>query len=447
MEIGISIKQRLFQIAEIIHLRVFGHAMSDGMGRFLGNLNYVFMATLVVGVLIYTLNIMAGRWLSVEDYGRYQLALSMSFFLIIPISMGLTTAGIHALAKKNGDQKKIISSMLLLTAFFGTISVPLMLLFSGYIADLIGVEKDLIIAAVIYTAFFSLYSILRSVLQGLLDFRRIAVFEAVYAVVASVTYILFLVVLKRTEFWLPLAAFSFGFLIFGIACIPIIRRYFELASFSSESGKMLLKNGLIMVAASVSGFLLGNIDRFIINGLIDIETVALYSAYAYSAGVFLNFFLQTFITVFFPSMSYIDDASKVAINQKINRLYGVAFVPLFLLSFLFIVVSFSLFGEKYTISYAYATLFSAYIMVQFFVSTKQWLLASFGEKGMLYSTYATVLASATNVVIVYLFTKYYGLGGAASGLIVSLILFIFINRYFLELLFRRGEDNKYNQSI
>lgn len=444
MGIDIAIKQKLFQFAETIHLRVFGHAMSDSMGRFLGNLNYVFIATLIVGILIYTMNIIAGRWLSVEDYGRYQLALSMSFFLIIPISMGLTTAGIHALAKKNDDKKRIISSMLLLTIFFGAVSIPLMLLFSGYIADLIGVEKDLIVAAVVYTTFFSLYSILRSVLQGLLDFRRIAVFETIYAVVASVVFIIFLIVLKRTEFWLPLAAFSFGFLVFGMACIPIVRRYFELASFSSESGKMLMKNGLIMVAASVSGFLLGNIDRFIINGLINIETVALYSAYVYSAGIFLNFFLQTFITVFFPSMSYIDDASKMAINQKINRLYSIAFVPLFLLSFLFIVVSFSLFGEKYSISYAYVTLFSAYIMVQFFVSTKQWLLASFGEKGMLYSTYATILASAMNVVIVYLFTRYYGLGGAVSGLIVSLIIFIFINRYFLELLFGKSRSNKYN---
>lgn len=430
------LKQKLFRITEIIHLRMFGHEMSGEMRKFLGNLNYTFAATIFVGIFIYALNIIAGRWLSIEDYGYYQLVLSISFFLIIPITMGLTTAGIHALAKRDRPQGEIVSSMLMLILFFGGISTPVMLFFSRRIAWIIGTKENLIIIAILYTIFFSAYSISKAVLQGLLDFRRMALFEIIYASVAFGA-ISILIIFGWRDFRLPLFALSFGFTAFLVVSMPILYRFFRPMLFSRKIAAGLMRDGMIMVAASISGFLLGNIDRFIINGLISIEAVALYSAYVYSSGIFLNFFLQTFITVFFPSMANIDDAKKLIINEKINRLYLFLSLPLCGLSFIFLMISLSLFGNKYGINYEYVFLFSIYVIVQFFVSTKQWLLASFGKRGMLYSTYATVLAATMNVAIVYLFTRYYGLGGAISGLIISLILFIFINRFFLGLLCKK----------
>ncbi len=435
----VVLKQKLFRIAEIIHLRIFGHEMSGETKGFIGNLNYTFAATVAVGMLVYLLNVLAGRWLSVGDYGRYQLALSASFLLVIPVLMGLTTASIHAIAKQSIDPGKVVSSMLPLTFFFSGVTVPLLLIFSKEIASLIGIEDDVMVAATIYTVFFSLYSVFRSILQGFLDFRKIALFETAYAAFAFGSF-LALALLGFISFWVPLLAFGLGFLVFSALCIPIVWRHFSLSSVSSEAGKTLLQNGLVMVAASVSGFLLGNVDKFIINRLIDIESVALYSAYAYSAGIFLNFFLQTFITVFFPSMSKIDDSRKAEINRKINRLYIVISPLLMVSSFVFVCLSLSLFGNKYGLDYSYAGLFSLYILVQFFVSTKQWLLASFDKRGMLYSTYATILASLLNVAAVYFFTVRYGLPGAMSGLVASLILFAFINRYFLNRLLENRKE-------
>lgn len=33
------IKQRFFRLAETVHLRIFGHAMSDEMRKFIGNMS------------------------------------------------------------------------------------------------------------------------------------------------------------------------------------------------------------------------------------------------------------------------------------------------------------------------------------------------------------------------------------------------------------------------
>ena len=433
MIISEIIKQKSFRFAEIVHLRIFGHEMGEEMRRFLGNLNYIFLATLMVGAFIFLLNVLAGRWLSIEEYGQYQLALSLSFFFVIPILMGLTTAGIHAIAKEKSNPKKIISSILPIIFIFCVIFVPLFLLFSQEIASIIRVEESVVVASILYTIFFSLYSVFRSILQGFLDFQKIALLDTVYAATALGSLVT-LVVFGTITFQSPLVALGFGFLVFGILCIPMLRHYFDLFSFSIETGKSLFRNGLVMVAASVSGFLLGNVDKFIINSLIDISSVALYSAYVYSAGIFLNFFLQTFITVFFPSMSKIENSHKIEINKKINKLYIISSPMLFVLSFVFITLSIFLFGEKYELNYYYVFLFSFYIVIQFFISTKQWLLASFGAKGMLFSTYSTIIASVANVTIVYLLTEQHGLLGAIVGLIISLLLFVIINKYFLSLL-------------
>lgn len=432
---SVGIKQKLFRIAEIIHLRIFGHEMGEGIPTFLGNLNYTFIAAVVVGALIYSLNVIAGRRLSVENYGQYQLALSLSFFFTIPILMGLTTASTHAVAKEGSDPKRIISSVFPLVVFFGVVSIPLMLFFSKNISRLIGVNSNVVTVAIIYTIFFSFYSVSRSFLQGFLYFRRIALFEIAYAVTTFISFVV-IIFLGSIGFWSPLIALSLGFFVFSTLCIPILRDYLSLSSFSNKTGKLLLQNGFIMVAASVSGFLLANVDKFIINRLIDIESVALYSAYIYSAGLFLNFFLQTFITVFFPSMSKVENIHKVEINKKINKLYLTSFPILLISSFVFITLSVALFGEKYKLDYYYVGLFSLYIVIQFLVSTKQWFLISFGDKGMLFSTYSTILASVANVIIVYLLTERYGLIGTISGLIISLVLFALINSYFLDLILK-----------
>jgi len=433
----VGIKQKLFLAVEIVHLRIFGHEIGGEMILFLKNLNYTFVATIIVGILIYTLNILAGRWLSIEDYGRYQLILSMSFFLIIPLLMGLTTSSIHAIAK-NYDPKEVVSSVLLLVVHFSLVFILLMFLFSKELASLFGVDNYVMVTAIVYSAFFSLYSIFRSFLQGFLKFQKIAIFETIYA---ASTFCLFLMIISFfgiKDFRLPIIAFDFGYLIFGILCVPFLWNYFSVAAFSRKTSKILLQNGFVMVAASVSGFLLGNIDKFIINRTIDIKAVAIYSAYFYSAGIFMNIFLQTFITVFFPSITQVIDFHKKTIDKKINKLFVFSWPFLVLFSFLFMSISFYLFGEKYNFNYLLAALFSIYVSLQFFISIKQWLLASFNEKGMVYSTYSTVVASLVNIVMVYFFTLYYGLMGAVSGLIISLVLFIFINRYFLTLLFREN---------
>ena len=100
MEIGISIKQRLFQIAEIIHLRVFGHAMSDEMRKFLGNLSWSFFGGIIAAGATFTVNIVAGRLLGPEEYGKYSLVFLISQIFLIPMIFGMDTAIARTISKE-----------------------------------------------------------------------------------------------------------------------------------------------------------------------------------------------------------------------------------------------------------------------------------------------------------------------------------------------------------
>ena len=100
MEIGISIKQRLFQIAEIVHLRVFGHAMSDEMRKFLGNLSWSFFGGIIAAGLFFIFITLSGRWLGPDGFGKFSLALSSSYFFSLLILFGFDTASIRWLSRK-----------------------------------------------------------------------------------------------------------------------------------------------------------------------------------------------------------------------------------------------------------------------------------------------------------------------------------------------------------
>ena len=99
MEIGPSLKQRLFQIAEIIHLRVFGHAMSDEMRKFLGNLSWSFFGGIIAAGIMFAVNILAGRWLGPEEYGKYHIVLALGQVFVIPMLMGMNTSAAYHIAK------------------------------------------------------------------------------------------------------------------------------------------------------------------------------------------------------------------------------------------------------------------------------------------------------------------------------------------------------------
>jgi hypothetical protein len=76
MIFSVAIKQRLFRLAEGIHLRIFGHEMGEEMRKFLGHLSWSFFGIFFSALILFVVNILAARILGPDGYGKYNFAIS-----------------------------------------------------------------------------------------------------------------------------------------------------------------------------------------------------------------------------------------------------------------------------------------------------------------------------------------------------------------------------------
>ena len=99
MKIIEKTKKRLIKIAEVVHLKFFGHSMSDTMREFLGNLSWSFFGGVVAMGFLFLIDVMAGRILGPKEYGKYALMIAMANVFIIPMLFGLNIGVNHYVAK------------------------------------------------------------------------------------------------------------------------------------------------------------------------------------------------------------------------------------------------------------------------------------------------------------------------------------------------------------
>jgi len=92
-------KRKLMSIAEIIHLRIFGHEMSEEMRKFIGNLGISFFGGAISSVLLFSVSVLAGRFLGPVEYGKYALYVALFSFLAIFLSFELETTIVRIVAR------------------------------------------------------------------------------------------------------------------------------------------------------------------------------------------------------------------------------------------------------------------------------------------------------------------------------------------------------------
>ena len=168
----ISIVQRkLMPIAESLHLRFFGYEMSDVMRSFIGHLSWSFFGGIFAGGLFFMANVLAGRWLGPVGYGKFSFIFSLSFFISLPMILGVDAAIIrHA----NGGKKQIgksISNGVLLVAVFILIS-SLALFFYPFVSKKTGINVNFLYIAFIVAFLFALRSVTDAIVRRMYLFKE-----------------------------------------------------------------------------------------------------------------------------------------------------------------------------------------------------------------------------------------------------------------------------------
>ncbi len=96
----LNIKKRILKIAEIIHLKIFDHEMGIKMKRFLTNLSWSFFGGFIATGMMFALNMVAGRILGPEEYGKYSSAVVLTGVLATIFVLNLDISSIRYLADR-----------------------------------------------------------------------------------------------------------------------------------------------------------------------------------------------------------------------------------------------------------------------------------------------------------------------------------------------------------
>lgn len=421
-------KRKIMSIAEVLHLRIFGHEMGEEMKKFVKNLGWMSIGAISSGIFIFITNLTAGRLLGPEEYGKYSLIISMGQLFIIPMLFGIGTASIQYLANNRDEKDKIISTANISVFILIILATITLFLFREYLKNIFKVNNIIFLFAMAYSASLALKYLSEAILKGMHKFKFLSglgVINAFFIFLAFFGIIIFTT--NRTFVGYGMATISGMLLCFFIV---FFKNRVELSNFDFNVFKKIMNYGAFASLGAVSGFTLNNIDRIALNNYLGFSSVGLFAAYLSASSFFSGQILQIFVDVFFPSVSSAEN--KKIVYEKIKKIIYISFLPLFLLNMLATGIIIKLYGEKYELNYAYIVLFSLLGVLTLCQSVLWWFIASFGNKGIRFTSTSGITIGIFNILLMIFMVKLLGFIGAVYCLIITATVILVVSIIYLK---------------
>ncbi|MBP9751313.1 MAG: oligosaccharide flippase family protein [Candidatus Moranbacteria bacterium] len=425
-----SVKQKFFRLAEIIHLRLFGHGMGEEMRKFLGNLSWSFFGGVIAAGIMFAVNILAGRWLGPEEYGKYNLVFLMAQVFFIPMLLGMDVSAARAVSIADANKEKIsriISGSVFVVLGSIAVTVPLLFFGSDHIAEFFSATSDMVLIAIFFAVAIALKALFDGAVRGLHFFRFQAMtrmFEGIVGMIIFLAAFFFL----RDHLSL---AFSVVISALLVSSIYVLKMWVFFSGFSIASIRELLRYAKFVVIGSVITLILGYGDRYVVNRYLGIEELGIYSAYYTATILVVGQFIAIFANVFFPMIAKVGE--KREIMKKLDRLVLIGIIPavagIFVIGFLIL----KLFGSAYAVDPLTLLLFGVVAALQFFVSfysgmvnahnerTYFWGLTFFAMRAIVYAAYIVALIATNSVTV----------SAILAGLIVNYVVDMLNLRYII----------------
>lgn len=427
-----GIKQKTVRLAEVLHLRLFGHEMGEEMRKFLGNLSWSFFGGVIAASVTFAVNIIAGRLLGPEEYGKYSLVFIVSQVFLIPMIFGMDIAISRAISKEAFQNveniRKNISSAFWFVFFISILSFVAVTFFDNFFSGIFSTTSDIVSFGVLLSFILGIKNFLDGIARGfqLFNFQaKLRIFEGLFVAVAFfVTYAIFGTYTSvASAFILAGVLIVFWYLLRFREFIVSIPKLISLRS--------LLYYSKFVVASALVTLAVGYGDRFVVNRYFGPKELGLYSAY-YAATIFVIGQMTVIMNnVFFPVVSKME--KKILIMKKVDKLVRLGSAPVFFGIFLVGLLVLNLFGSEYEIDFLILSLFSIVAVSQFFVAFYGNIVAAHSpETYFLGLKFYFIRACVyTGYIVILVFTGALSLQAILLGLVVNYIVDGFNLRYIL----------------
>lgn len=416
---------KLFALINIVYRKIFHEEISSEVEKFIKNLSYVGIGTIIASIFSFSYNILAGRWLGPSEYGTFTLVQSVAMFLYIPMLLGFHTAMVKYNAEKIdfSRQRCIISTTYILVLLFMITSLLVYFTFSEEIMALFSISGEIFYFAVVFAVIFVIYTLGTETLRSLHMIREYSRLKPLHSGILFLSFLMFVFVFQEISFRSPLFSMLLAYGIIGGIMLVFLRKYI-IPEFSGEWARTLHKFSIFSLMGGISSILYINVDKIFINLYLSVSDVGVYWAYNYSFTTMALLCTSIFVTVFFPVASMCSD--KEMLFNRINKIA----ILIIILGWPVIAgigyVILKLYGGSYPFDLSLALLFAT---AGICISVDQLygqLLNSEGLDGVKITSSAAVVLAVVNVLLNVLLIPLFGLNGAVIATIIGYLASISI---------------------
>ncbi|MFC1727896.1 flippase [Nanoarchaeota archaeon] len=402
---------------------------------------FLFMMSILAGIIGYIIRIVLARNLTPSEYGLFYAIFAFVSFLLFFRDLGLNQALVKYIPEFKINQKFNKIKTAISSAFFGQVVSSLILgillfIFSGFLAehyfkDLLAIK---ILRILIIYVFFSMFVIL--LLNIFRGFQKIKTFSSIEPIRNTIMLIFVLVLLNRGAGVLaPAYAFVISWIALSIILAPLFIKTFNFFKYKiknlRKTTKLLFAFSLPVLLTTVGAYAIATIDTLVLTYFTTLDQVGIYNVVLPSAMMFL-FFCNSLATVAFPIISELWAKKEIIkITEWVRLLYKYSFVvitpllvSLLVFSEIFIRV---FFGEQYV---AGANAFRILLVgVLFFIVAKlnNITLSGIGKPAIV--TRIILMVALFNFIANVALVPRFGIEGAAFATAVSYLIVLVMSTY------------------
>jgi O-antigen/teichoic acid export membrane protein len=417
----------ILKSSNYIYKRLFKQNLSENEEKFILNVSWVSLGVIIAKIMMYVIHALAGRFLGPEIYGEANLIVSIAMFLSIPLTI---FAGNHGLIKyfQESDceieKKKFFSTNTIALFFSGTLFYLLFFFFRETLSFSLGISVDLLLWAIIFSFFSILMSFSETALRMLFLFKEMSIVELFSTALATMVF--FLLLMQNNSIGLLIIPLITMRLLYFLGGIKYLINYFWL-KFDMKIFIKTFNYNKYIILTNISGVLITNIDKIMLNYFFGTSSVGIYQAYFFSSTVIIGVLITIFVHVFFPTIIKIKDKINVLKKLDVLLLMSVFIIFVVMLPVSFITIKYVYGYQILLFPLLISVLFSAVLPAQ--IIQGQYLM-SLNIEGAKQFFIGSLIQSIINVILNIIFIPLWMVSGAFFATFITGIIGYIYFRYY-----------------
>ncbi len=366
------------------------------------------------------------KLLSPADYGLYEIFVTTSVIISIFFTLGINSAiTTYYFDNTIGNFKVFIRSNLYALLLVNTIILGISILFSSSLSVFLKIDKSIFFLSIIAAFLTSYIEIYLGYLQAIKNSKTYSIISSSKFLFIFIIGIPFILLLKSekykgliySEIFIQVVLFIISILsLYKISSHGFVIKYIKKAFFF----------GMPLLPHILSGYLLVQFDKIIINQLVGETETGLYSI-AYRIGMIMSIFVsginKSWVPFFFEKLKESNKEAIVSLSIKTTKLISLIGSMLLLFSneILIVMADKQYHSSLNVIPY----IILSYIFVYYYTIYVNY---SFYWKKTLYISIITFITALFNIALNYLIIPKVGYIGAAQTTLLCYI-FLFIANY------------------